>query len=171
MCRGLRYTNYTDIRPYTTRWAWTAEEPKARQNLINSFAPVALFDKEYDDLGIDPLMKEEYPPVDAGAVLERTLVLYNDECRDTSVTAEVEICAGGTTSARGQKTIQLALGEHVDIPCSFQVPHVKEAEMEMVLRTYKGGVKKFEEAKRFGLQPSDRSGDYLHAVTLGEPAG
>jgi hypothetical protein len=40
--------------------------------------------------------------------------------------------------------------------------------MEMVLRTYKGGVKKFEEVKRFRTRPSDWSGPYLDVVMLGK---
>ena len=169
LSRGLRYTNYTNIRPFLMSWAWTDEQPDAKQNLINSFAPVALFDKDYDDLGVDPLMKGQYPEVDGGAVLERTLVLYNDEYGDTSVTVEVEIRSGSKTHAAGKVTLELPLGEHVDIPCSFQVPYVGGSQMDMVLMTHKGGVKKFEEAKRFNVTDTGKSGTSQDVVTFGGP--
>jgi hypothetical protein len=170
-CRGMRYTDYTDIRPYTLGWTYGDEQPEAKRNLANSFAPVALFDKEYDDLGIEPLMSGECPQVEEGETLQRTLVLYNDEWADTSVTVEVEVRSGGTVHASGRKAVELALGEHTDIPCSFQVPNVGDAEMEMVLRTYKGGVKKFEEAKPFSVRATGRGGPGAEGVTIGEPTG
>jgi len=168
-CRGLRYTNYTNIRPFLMAWAWTDEQPGAKQNLVNSFAPVALFDKDYDDLGIAPLMQGELPTVNEGAVLNRTLVLYNDEYRDTSVAVEVEIRSGSKVYAAGKKTFEMPLGEHVDIPCSFQVPYVGGSQMDMVLMTYKGGVRKFTEAKRFNVRGAGQRGMSKDAVTLGEP--
>ncbi len=168
-CRGLRYTNYTDVRPFLISWAWTDEQPEAKRNLANSFGAVALFDKDYDDLGIDPLMKGEYPAVDAGATLERMLVLYNDEYRDTSVTIEVQVQSGGATHATGRQTLDVPLGEHVDVPCTFQVPYAGGSQMDLVLATYKGGVKKFEEAKRFEVRDTGKSGKSRPSVTFGAP--
>ena len=43
----------TDVRPYTFDWVVAgAELTPAETNLRNGLAPVALFDKEYDDLGL-----------------------------------------------------------------------------------------------------------------------
>jgi hypothetical protein len=159
--RGLRYCNYTNIRPFMGRWAWKDDQPEAKLNYCNSFNPVALFDKAYDDLGIVPLMTHEWPEVVEGSTQNRTLVLYNDEFRDTKVTFEVQIRSGATTYASGKKTIDLPLGEHVDIPYAFVVPKVGGQEMQMVLSTYKDGVKKFEEAKVFKVTGAD-------AVPFGE---
>jgi len=167
--RGMRYTNYTNIRPFLMSWAWTDEQPEAKRNLINSFAAVALFDKDYDDLGIDPLMKAEYPTVDAGATLERMLVLYNDEFSDTAVTVEVQVRSGDTTYATGKQTFDVPLGEHVDIPCTFQAPYVGGAQMNVVLATYKGGAKKFEEAKRFEVRDTGQRGESRQDVAFGVP--
>ncbi len=146
--RGLRYCNYTNIRPFMGRWAWNDSQPEAKQNYINSFQPVALFDKAYDDLGVLPLMTHQWPEVIEGATLDRTLVLYNDDLSDTKVTFEVEIRAGSKTYASGKKTIDLPLGEHLDIPFSFQVPKVGGQEMQMVLSTYKG-VRRSSRKQRF----------------------
>jgi hypothetical protein len=153
--RGLRYCNYTNIRPFMGRWAWRDDQPESKLNYCNSFNPVALFDKAYDDLGVAPLMKHEWPEVLEGATLNRTLVLYNDEFRDTSVTFEVQIRSGEKTYASGKKTIELPLGEHVDIPYTLVVPKVGGQEMQMVLSTYKNGEKKFEEARIFKVAGAD----------------
>jgi hypothetical protein len=107
--------------------------------------------------------------VDEGAVLDRTLVVYNDECRDTSVTIEAEIRVGAKAYATGKKTVELPLGEHVDIPCSFQVPNVGGSQMDLVLRTHKGGAMKFEEAKSFRVKGAGRGQATDRAVTFGEP--
>ncbi|MBE0655386.1 MAG: hypothetical protein IH594_16415, partial [Bacteroidales bacterium] len=78
-CRGLRYINAAQIMPYTLDWAWTSDTvTDVHLNLKNSFAPVALFDKDYDDIGIDVLRKKLYPDLKAGAVEVRNLILYND---------------------------------------------------------------------------------------------
>jgi hypothetical protein len=167
--RGLRYMNYTNIRPFLMSWAWTDEQSDAKRNLVNSFAAVALFDKDYDDLGIAPLMQGQLPEVNEGALLKRTLVLYNDEHRDTSVTVEVQVRCGSQVHASGKKTIQLPLGEHVDIPCSFQVPYAGGSQMDLVLMTYKGGVRKFEEARRFSVRGTGGGGPSSPTVTFGEP--
>jgi hypothetical protein len=151
--------------------SWSAEEPEARRNLANSFAPVALFDKDYDDLGIAPLMKGELPELAAAAMADRALVLYKDEWRDTTVTVEVEIRIGDTVYTRGTRTIEFQLGERIDIPCSSRVPCVDGIPLEMVLRTYKSGVMRFEEAKLFRVAPTRPAQTTSEMVSLGEPVG
>ena len=39
--RGLRYVNFTDIRPFVMTWAWDDKQPEAKENLRRSFSPVA----------------------------------------------------------------------------------------------------------------------------------
>jgi len=170
--RGMRYVNFADIRPYRHDWAWLRSDmtPKIR-NLKNSLSPVALFDKEYDNLGIDPLLYKNHPVVMAGDTLNRTLILYNDEFSDTVITIEVLIKSSEFHQAlyhyhgekapkqkivaRGIKTYFVALGEHVDIPYSFEVPAMKEGfvdyiDVELIAR--KKGEVKFKEAKRFAVR-------------------
>lgn len=176
--RGLRYINFTDFRPINF-W-WTSTEPTSLRatNLKNAYAPVALFDKRYDELGIEPFISGKYPTVDEGATLNRTLILYNDEYRNTSVTAEVEIRAnvtdpatgeGWTTFAKGTRTYTVALGSHIDIPVSFQVPK-SGTTMEVVMRTKKDGVKTFQESRKFTILQTGASGSSSDAVTLGSAA-
>jgi hypothetical protein len=164
-CRGLRYLGFADIRPYTTTWSITGTGADAI-NLKNSFAPVALFDKAYDDLGVGPITSAQYPSVAAGSTANRTLILYNDEYRDTIVTIKAEIKSGTATLATGSKTYALRLGEHLDIPCSFQVPYVGGSTMDLVLTTTKAGVQRFTESKRFNVT-GGTSGTSSSAVTLG----
>ena len=123
--RGLRYVNFTDIRPFVMTWAWDDKHREAKENLRRSLSPVALFDKAYDDLGIEPLMTAKYPSLKAGLREKRTLVLYNDEFSGTELTVEVQLAAGGRTYASGKRDYTLALGEHRDLPIAFQAPAAK----------------------------------------------
>lgn len=162
--RGMRYVNVADFRPKIFFWAHQEMDSARVANVRNAFAPVALFDKEYDDLGIAPFVDHEYPVVAAGTTLQRTLVLYNDEFQGTNVTMDVQIRSGATVHARGAKTVNLPLGEHIDVPYSFQVPFRGGQELEVVLQTFKGGAKRFEEAKRFrvsGPELPDKTADVV----------
>lgn len=177
--RGLRYVNFADIRPYTFEWTYglvptygwggsgpfPLSYPEAKQNLVKSYAPVALFDKAYDDRGIAPLKDRTYPSVSAGSTLNRTLVLYNDEFSDTVVTIEVLVVSGTTEYARGARIFDTPLGSHRDIPCSFVAPMVGGATFDLVLRTTKGGTQRFEERYRFAVTGSS-SGNTSSAVTI-----
>lgn len=146
--RGMRYLNFTDIRPFLMHWAWTTDtDPAARQNLINSFAPVALFDREYDALGITPMKDGTLPVLQAGSTVTRHLVLYNDELHDTTVTVEVAMQVGGATLTDATRTYTVPLGGRIDIPCTFQAPVA--GEMTLLLTTKKSGRVKFSEARLF----------------------
>lgn len=159
--RGLRYSNFTNVKP-ACFW-FTQDDLKSTDslrrmrsiNLRNAYAPVALFDKGYDDLGISPFVTETtpggiLPTVEHGVVLRRPLILYNDEFRDTSVRVEIQIKSDGKTLAKGDKIVVVPLGEHKEITCTFQVPFgIKK--MDLVLSTFKNGIKKFEETRQFNV--------------------
>ncbi len=185
--RGMRYVNFADIRPYRHDWAWLRSDDTPKIiNLKNSLSPVALFDKEYDDLGIGPLLYENNPVVQAGDTLNRTLILYNDEFSDTVITIEVLIKSseyhqalyhynGYKTPkqkvvAEGLKTYFVPLGEHLDIPYSFEVPSIKEGfidfiDVELIAR--KKGELKFKETKRFAVRNIEFKGETSNIVKLG----
>ena len=130
-----------------------------------------MFDKEYDDLGIEPLLYKNYPRVWAGDTINHTLILYNDEFADTVITIEVLVKSSETYQtlyhyngdrapierviARGSGTYIVPLGEHIDIPCSFQVPPIYEGfadhiDVELIAR--KKGEVKLKEVLRYSVR-------------------
>ncbi len=164
--RGMRYVGLTDIRPYTLEWALSDPTSAPAANVSNGFNPVALFDKAYDDLGIDPIANSVYPSVDEGVVANRTLVLYNDDWRETTITVSVQIMSGTTVYATGQRTYTVPLGGHLEIPYSFQVPYVGGAAIDVVLTTSKAGSQRFSEAKHFNVRDLGANGTSSSIVTL-----
>lgn len=139
--RGLRYTNWADIRPYTLAWAMASPsselyieaEAKAKdfdwaeavERLRNGLAAVALFDYAYDDLGPAPLFQVWPALALTGSSDEATLrkfVLYNDEfVGSMSVTAQFTLTSNRTGTQLGgtSLTVRVPVGEHVDIFCQF----------------------------------------------------
>jgi hypothetical protein len=158
--RGLRYTNWTNVKPACF---WFAEENFSSQqaiNMRNAYAPVALYDKYYDDLGIDPYVTGLEPvgtlPVwIAGSTARRMLVVYNDEFRGTRVKIEVLVRSGSKVYSQGTAVYTVPLGEHLDIPYEFEIPYLQDEAAELVLRTYKSDQCKFEEIRRFSVGYKD----------------
>ena len=170
--RGMRYTNFADIRPYRHDWAiLRSDDTPAIQNLKNSLSAVALFDLEYDNLGLGPLLNYNYPFLTPGDTITRRLVLYNDAFEDTLISVEVLVKSsnfyqalynynGDRTPkqeilASGTKMYHVPLGTHVDIDYTFQVPKVQEwyvdhVDLEFIAR--KKGRVQFRETRRFQIR-------------------
>jgi sporulation-control protein spo0M len=142
-------------------------------NLKNSFAPVALFDKYYDDLGIDVLRKKIYPELKAGAVEVRNLILYNDCFSGERVQIEVRLESQGKLLANDIRNIELPLGEHLDIRCELSVPATENSMIDLVLITRKNGKLTFQECKKFkvitGSEKSVTEKNYLRIILPGKP--
>lgn len=150
--RGLRYVGFADIRPYRLDWAWMKEQNTRKIiNLRNSLAPRALFDKEYDRLGIDPVAYSKYPTLNAGQWVERTLVLYNDAFHETEIRIDITVRSDDQTYASGTRQFSLPLGEHIEVPYSFQVPFTSSQTLDVVLTTFKNDAIEFKEAKHFNV--------------------
>lgn len=186
--RGMRYLNFADIRPYRHDWAILRNDMDEKiRNLKNGFSPVALFDKEYDDLGISPLMNKKYPLLNCGDTLNRTLIIYNDEFADTVIEVEVLIKSTDVYQAlynyngdragkqkivaQGRRNYIVPLGRHFDIPYSFQVPALAEGfadmiEVEFIAR--KRGEVKFRETKRFSIRNLEYKLESWSVVKLGD---
>ena len=128
-------------------------------------APVALFDKEYDDLGIAPVRDKKYPRLTPGRNEKRTLILYNDEFQGATVEVEVRLESGGALRARGSKSVPCVLGEHVEIPIAFQVPYTGGVPVDLILITQKNGIEKFKESKRFAVGRSGQ-GESSDVITF-----
>jgi beta-galactosidase len=156
--RGMRYVGFTDFRPAIYRWARKELSSPRVEAIRNAYAPVALFDKEYDDLDRSALADGRCPVLTAGGRVERTLLLYNDEFRDTGVQARVALRADGRLLAEAAISVEVPLGGRVEIPCRFTVPGGC-SRLEMVLAAAKGGSERFREARAFDVQGRDEAGD------------
>jgi hypothetical protein len=157
------------MMPYTLDWAWSADSlSDVHFNLKNSFAPVALFDKEYDDLGIDAIRKKSYPELKAGETEIRNLFLYNDCFSEETVQVEVRLESQGKLLANDIRNIELILGEHLDIKCEFIVPYSDNKLVDLVLITRKKGRLTFQENKKFKIctdsEKSDPEKIYLRII-------
>ncbi len=163
-CRGLRYVNVAQIMPYTLDWSWKVDSTTAMyENLKNSFAPIALFDKDYDDLGIDVIRKKQYPSLRTGTKIIRNLVLYNDDFSEETIQVEVRLESDGKILAQDIKYVELPLGEHLDFSCELDIPTIENDFMDLVLVTRKNGHLTFQEAKRFQLISESESSSSVHA--------
>lgn len=191
--RGLRYTDWTDIRPYNYGWIWSGgrtgkpqenqtnpvqTEPTLREtiqqrkvaNLRNGQAFVALFDKDYDLQGVETLREERWPQLQAGKHEKRILALYNDEFADSNVLVEIQVKTGEKIVASGKRVVNVPLGGHVDIPCEFQTPFVGQTNLDLVLMTFKGGALKFSENRRFRVAGENNPQRTVSSeVIIGEP--
>ena len=164
--RAERYNNFTLIHMYNySPWVKNANNAAAAALLKNSYAAVALFDHDYDNLGIAPIQNNSFPTIAAGSTASRALDLYNDEFSDSSITVQVDIKSGTTIYATGKRNYSVTLGYHIRVPISFQVPYVGGSTMDMVLTTSKAGVQKFTEAKRFNVTGAG-SGTSSNTVTF-----
>ncbi len=149
--RGWRYVGFTNVRPAIYRWA-RKELASARVELIRkAYSPVALFDREYDDLDVDAYAAGVYPVLAAGSTTERTLVLYNDDFRGTALEARVALRSGGRLWAEAGIEREVPVGERVEMPCRFTVPG-GVSRLEMVLSVLKDGAVRFEEVRPFQVR-------------------
>ena len=170
--RGMRYVYFSDIRPYRHDWALLrSDNTECIDNLSRSLSPVALFDKAYDDLGIDPLLYKNYPILNISDTINGELILYNDEFSDIEITVEVLVKSTDTYMAiynyngdqtpvqrivaEDIRTYIVPLGEHVDIPYTFIVPSfdhglIDRIDVELIAR--KKGEVKFRETLHYVLR-------------------
>lgn len=140
---------------------FTSSEPKVRYNpgreyYRNSFAPVAVFDKEADRqnrIGVPPLV---FQPKDT---VRRTLVLYNDEFRGgTEITVHWTVEAadphGSPTRSlsQGTSTVQVPYGEKREQVITFALPAQCEGArwLNLTLVAGKAGQERFQETTRLG---------------------
>lgn len=163
--RGMRYVDFADFRPKIYFWAHKEMDSPRTANLRNAFNPVALLDKEYDDLGIVPFVDGEFPTLQAHTAQHRTLVLYNDEFRDESVIVEASLRVADKVLATTRRDYRVRLGHHRDLECQFDAP---DSDFDLVLKTYKGGRLRFEEVKRFRINKSDAPRAAESKITLSD---
>ena len=170
-------------------WCWVMFSLQTGKNVFNdpvyflmrnSYASIALFDWEYDRPGGEIFETQKLPSVYEGTNLNRTLILYNDEYTGTDIEIQVRVVYNNKTISEGARKVSLALGEHVDIPVSFQVPVCqrnrggyetpdRRGSFQMLFTTVKNGVQRFEEHKVFYIRATGYTGSKSSAVKIGEP--
>lgn len=157
--RGMRYNGFALISPGEA-YNWMVKENDFDGirvvNYRNAYNPIALFDYDYGNLGLTPFVTDlkapgTLPTVDEGSVQKRKLILYNDDFRGEKITVEVQITVGGNVFAKGEKTFDVPLGEHLEIPCEFQVPYLGGTILDLVLITRKDEKERFRESNQFSI--------------------
>ena len=148
--RGYRYANWFDIRPYNPHYTGGLEPdgPKegfeeAWDTIVKSFAPVAVFDKAYDELGPFP----DPPVLRARQQAQRTLIVYNDTFRDEDVTLVWHVELAGKRIAGDTRMLDIPLGEHAEVEIVFTPP--KAGELTLTLASRKRNQERFRDTKRF----------------------
>jgi len=148
--RGYRLADWYDIRPYNPSYCGFLKPEGVRagyeevyDTLVKSFAPVAVFDRDYDALGPFPAP----PKLQLGQPAARTLIVYNDTFADESVELSWRVTQGGQRVAGETKALTVPLGGHVLVPITFQPAAKGELTLELVSR--KGGREMFRDGRGF----------------------
>jgi hypothetical protein len=132
--RGYRLADWFDIRPYNPSYAGflrpegvKPEHREAYDILVKSFAPIAVFDKDYDALGPFP----KPPVLKAGETARRTLIVYNDAFSDEQVEARWSATLDGKAISGEKRGLQIPLGGHVNFEIAFTPPQAGELRLEL----------------------------------------
>jgi len=148
--RGYRLADWFDIRPYNPSYGGflkpegvSEEHREAYDILVKSFAPIAVFDKDYDALGPFP----KPPVLKAGQPAARTLVIYNDAFSDERVEVRWTASLGGKRIAGDSRALDIPLGGHASLEISFTPDAPGELILE--LASAKAGIEQFKDARRF----------------------
>jgi hypothetical protein len=149
--RGWRYVGFTGYRPSIYRWARKELHSHRLQLLRNAFAPVALFDREYDDCDVMAYAAGRYPQLIAGETAERVLVLYNDEWKGTKLSAEAALTADGVVVAEASIDCEVPLGERIELSLRLKLPGGLGPRVALRLRVRKDGTERFAEDRPFDV--------------------
>eukprot|EP01045_Picozoa_sp_COSAG04_P000199 COSAG04_NODE_4_length_52282_cov_12.667133_35_plen_623_part_00 len=162
--RGLRYTGWADIRPYTLAWALSQPAggrwAQAAECVRTGLSAVAVFDKEYDDLGPVPLLKS-LPELSLSAAEPRRFVVFNDEfiSAGSNITVGLALKSGSAQLGAMDVRMDVPPGEKIELNCALSHAGCGQADssaaragastLELVLTAAKAGEEKFSETKTF----------------------
>ena len=150
--RAFRYAGYHYMRPYRMNWAWKWnwnnngwDLNEQQDRLKKSMSPVAVYDKNYDDLWDNSLTPPSNPQINETSIYNRTLIIYNDEhSGGTSITVNWYLKEGGTTHDSGSFTETVNYGQKVEKSISINTPSVSnDTAVTLVLEAYKGASLKY----------------------------
>jgi hypothetical protein len=152
--RGYRLADWFDIRPYNPSYAGflrpdgvRPDHREAYEILVKSFAPIAVFDKDYDALGPFP----QPPKLKIGEAVNRTLIVYNDAFSDEKVTVRWSANLGSQTIAHETRTLGIPLGGHAILEITFK-PTIS-GKLRLDLTTSKGGQEQYKDTRTFLVEP------------------
>lgn len=151
--RGYRLADWFLIGPYNASYTGFLRKEGVRPGyeeaydvIVKSFAPVAVFDKEYDALGPYP----EPPRLPAGREARRTLIVYNDTFADDRVEVVWAARQGDRAVAEGRRTLTIPLGGRALLEVAFTPTEPGELSLELTSR--KGGQETFRDTRRFVVE-------------------
>ncbi len=151
--RGYRLADWFDIRPYNPSYAGFLRKEGVRPDCreayeiqVKSFAPIAVFDKDYDELGPFP----QPPVLKVGTSVRRTLIVYNDAFSDETVELRWQAVLDGKSLAGQTSTLKIPLGGHalVDITLAPPAP----GKLRLDLASAKGGKVQFQDSRDFVVE-------------------
>ncbi|OCT11767.1 hypothetical protein A8709_28255 [Paenibacillus pectinilyticus] len=144
------------INPFDTNYP-TVIQGDGYSYYQNSFAPVAAFDKEFDQLNRIGASPTVYT---GGNAVNQTVLIYNDEL-NTGTSVQINWEAGYTdpatsaytSFASNSFTSAVAYGSTVSQPISFTIPSgiTGSKQLQLKLTASKGGVQKFTETNTVGV--------------------
>jgi len=151
--RGYRLADWFDIRPYNPSYSGFLRKEGVRPDcreaydiLVKSFAPIAVFDKDYDERGPFP----QPPAVKAGAPVHRELIVYNDAFSEEAVELGWQAVLGAKPIAGDTRTLMIPLGGHTIVDITFTPP--TPGELHLDLRSAKGGKEQFRDSRVFVVE-------------------
>jgi hypothetical protein len=151
--RGYRLADWFDIRPYNPSYSGFLRKegvrPECREAydlLVKSFAPIAVFDKDYDELGPFP----KPPRLKARTPAARTLIVYNDAFSGEEVELRWQALDDGKPVAGEQRILHIPLGGHATVDITFTPPTAGELLLELV--SIKGGTERFKDRRPFVIE-------------------
>jgi hypothetical protein len=151
--RGYRLADWYDIRPYNPSYSGFLRKEGVRPDcreaydiLVKSFAPVAVFDKDYDALGPFP----KPPRLKARAPALRTLIVYNDTFSDETVELRWRAILEEKPIAGERRRLEIPLGGHATVDINFTPPTVGQLRLELV--SAKGGTEQFQDIRLFTVE-------------------
>jgi hypothetical protein len=175
--RGMRHLGFADFRPKII--FWTVREPAGSwrvEAVKNTNSAVALFDLDYDELGIAPLRDGRLPVVRssgplvlhqsqitadrfgatvadtvANGVIRRRLRLYNEDWSGDVLEIAIETQRQGQTIARVELTATVPPGNYDTWEQPIPIPQ-EPGPFSIIRRVTKDGRLRFEEKRDFILE-------------------
>ncbi|GEM_PF-302510 len=151
--RGYRLADWFDIRPYNPSYTGflrpegvKAEHREAYEIIVKSFAPIAVFDKDYDALGPFP----KPPILKAGEPVKRTLLVYNDAFSNEQVEVRWTANLNGQKIAGESRILEIPLGGHTALEMTFTAS--TPGELRLDLASSKGGKEMFRDSRPFRVE-------------------